>query len=195
MEAGSRLASLAALSHEDAGELVKQAMGGNPSQRLGVARVAAHNIAIAQCRAWCETHLLALFSDGDTAVRHEAASCFRQLEGEPLEKYESLITAFCDSEAYKQDSFSILHAMENSVRRLPGMTCIVCEKFLARFSDEAKDIRTGRAGDVFNVTKLIFRTYQQHQHDDWATRCLNLVDWMCLEGIHEVKRELDEFER
>jgi hypothetical protein len=45
------------------------------------------------------------------------------------------------------------------------------------------------------VATLVFRTYQQHQGDEWASRCLDLIDRMCLEGIHDVKKELNEFER
>lgn len=193
--AGARLASLAVLCNHTAADLVQEAMRGNASQRQGVATVAAHNISQAECREWCEKHLLSLFNDEDSKVRREAASCFRQLEKESLELYEALITAFCDSAAYKEDSFPILHVLEESPRRLPGITCIVCEKFLDRFSDEAKDIRTSRAGDVHMVAKLIFRTYHQHQRDDWAPRCLDLIDGMCLEGIHDAKSELDEYER
>lgn len=139
--------------------------------------------------------LLQLFNDADAEVRREVASCFRQLEDEPLEEYEDLITAFCESAAYEEDSFSILHVLEQSVRRLPGITCFVCEKFLARFSEDAKNIRTHRAGDAHMVVKLLFRTYQQHQSDTWAPRCLDLIDLMCLEGISDVKGGLEEFER
>ena len=112
-----------------------------------------------------------------------------------MESYESLISAFCDSAAYQKDSFSILHALQESLRRLPGITCAICEKYLTRFSDEARDIGTSRAGDVHIVVKLILRTYQQHQRDEWATRCLDLIDRMCLEGIQDVKSGLEEFER
>ena len=140
--------------------------------------------------------MLLLFNDDDKEVRQEVASVFRCLEKQPLENYENLITAFCNSAAYQQDSFSILHVLDDSVHRLPGMTCYLCEKFLERFSDEAKDIRLGRAGDVMTVTKLIFRTYHQHQREDeWAPRCLDLIDRMCLEGVHDVKTGLDQFER
>ena len=92
-----------------------------------------------------------LFNDDASEVRREAASCFVQLKSEPLENYATLVTAFCDSAAYQEDSFSILHVLEDSLRRLPGITCVVCEKFLARFGDESKDIRTHRAGDVQTV--------------------------------------------
>ena len=66
--------------------------------------------------------------------------------------------------------------LEESLSRLPGMTCLVCEKFLDRFADEAKDIRPRGVGDAFTVAKLIFRTYQQHQNDEWTSRSLALID-------------------
>jgi hypothetical protein len=192
---GARLAGVAALHHESAATLVDEAMSRTASQRRGIAEVAASNIAYSEWRGWCEVRLLQLFNDADADVRREAASCFRQLEDEPLEEYEDLITAFCESAAYEEDSFSILHVLEQSVRRLPGITCFVCEKFLARFSEDAKDLRTHRAGDAHMVVKLLFRTYQQHQSDTWAPRCLDLIDRMCLEGIRDVKGGLEEFER
>ncbi|MCM2356603.1 MAG: hypothetical protein NDI77_00465 [Geobacteraceae bacterium] len=193
--AGGRLASIAALYHEEASGLVEEAISGTPSQRHGVAEVAAGNIADEECRAWCKERLLHFFHDPAPEVRREAASCFRQLQNEPLESYEDIITAFCDSPAYEEDSFPILHILKASLRRLPGITCMVCEKFLLRFSDEAKDIRTSRAGDVHTVVKLVFRTYHQHQNDEWASRCLDLIDRMCLEGIRDASKGFDEYER
>jgi hypothetical protein len=189
--AGARLASLAALHYPKAADLVDKAIGGSTSQRQGVAEVAAANIAFAECRIWCEPLLLKFFNDKEPEIRREAAFCFRHLKQEPLEAYEALITAFCDSVAYQEDSFSILHMLQESLRRLPGITCVVCEKFLQRFSDEARDIRTSRAGDVHTVSKLIFRTYLQHQCDGWASRCLDLIDHMCLEGIQDITKGLE----
>jgi hypothetical protein len=193
--AGARLACLAALDHPTAADLADEAMHGDASQRCGVAEVAAANIARADCRAWCQPRLVHLCHDHDANVRRQVASCFRRLAQAPLEEYEALIVAFCESPAYQEDSFAILHVLEESVRRLPGITCWVCEKFLIRFSDEAKDIRTHRAGDIRMVVKLLFRTYHQHQRDQWAPRCLDLIDRMCSEGIQDVSKGLEEFER
>ena len=131
----------------------------------------------------------------DSGVRREAASCFRQLEGEDLNTYSELIAKFCDSKASQEDSFPVLRTLEESLRRLPGTTCLVCEKFLERFAGEARDIRTHRAGDSPTVAKLVFRTYQQHQNDEWTARSLDLIDHLCLEGIGDAGRYLDQFER
>lgn len=164
-------------------------------QRLGVAHVASANISAPECQPWCERRLASLFNDDDEHVRREAATCFRYLEGEALDRYADLISAFCDSKAFQEDSFSILHVLEQSLHKLPGMTCIVCEKFLARFSEEAKDIRTSRMGDAHTVTQLIVRTYQQHQQDEWTSRSLDLIDRLCLESIGDVNEACGAFER
>lgn len=185
-EAGARLAALSALYHPDVADLEAEAFQGSARQRLGVARVASANIALVDCRPWCEKRLGSLFNDEDQDVRREAATCFRYLEEKTLEGYADLISAFCDSKAFQEDSFSILHVLEQSLRKLPGMTCVVCERFLARFSDEARDVRTSRMGDAHTVTQLVFRTYQQHQQDEWTSRALDLIDRLCLEGVGDV---------
>ena len=194
-EAGARLASLALLMDQSAADIVDEALHGSARHRLGVAQVASANIATPECRRWSEETLVVLFNDDDAGVRGKAASCFRQLKNDVLDTYGDLIAAFCDSRAFQEDSFWILHTLEESLGRLPGTTCLVCEKFLDRFADEARDIRTHRAGDTPTVAKLVFRTYQQHQNDEWTCRSLNLIDYLCLEGIGDAGSHLDQFER
>ena len=196
-KAGARLASLAVLyQHSEAEELVEEALRGDASQRLGVAQVASKNIGDTDYRSWTEQKLLLFFNDRDSEVCQESARCFGRLKGQSLESYEDLINKFCDSAACQKNSFSLLHALEESSHHLPGITYDVCKKFLDRFSDEARDIRTRRALDVTAIPKLVFRTYHQHQNDDnLAAKCLDLIDQMCLERISEVWQELDEYER
>ena len=195
-EAGARLASLSALlGHGDAEALAEEALHGHPSQRLGVAQVASANVGKAEHRQWSEQKLLLFFDDDDGKVRQEAATCFRCLESQSLETHEGLISRFCDSAAYQEDSFSLLDGLERSTHMLPGITLIACEKFLERFGEEARDISTHRVVDGSTMAKLILRTYHQHQRDEWAARCLNLIDMMCLERSYDVHRSLDEYER
>ena len=194
-EAGACFACIAYLIHEGVADLVDEALRGDARHRLGVAQVAAANIAAPECRVWCEATLAELFDDDDSEVRRKAASCFRRLQDEALDTYGDLIEAFCDSRAFQEDSFWILHTLEASLGRLPGMTCKVCDKFLDRFADEARDIRTRRAIDTRTVAKLVFRTYQQHQDDEWTVRSLDLIDRLCLERTHDVRDEFEQFER
>ena len=194
-KAGGRLASLAALHGQNSASLVDEALRGDACARFGVADVASAHIDVPQCRAWCEARLVALFDDEDVTVRREAASCFRRVGHGTLETLEELIAKFCDSKAFQEDSASVLHALEKTRGQLPGTTCDVCERFLDRFSDEARDIRTSRAGDAHYVTKLVFQTYQQHQDDKWTTRSLDLIDRLCLERSNDAQRAFEQFER
>ena len=194
-EAGARLASIAALHHESASDLADEGLRGGVHQRLGVATVASANIAAPECRAWSEARLVVLFDDDDASVRREAASCFRRVSDDSLETYGGLIEAFGNSRAFAEGSFSLFRALEHSRTRLPGMTCRVCETFLDRFAGEARDAPLGRFGDTHTVAKLIFRTYQQHQHDEWTARSLDLIDRVCLEGILGAEDEFEQFER
>jgi hypothetical protein len=193
--AGAQLASISAMQCPEGQDLLAEALHGTIPQRVGVANVAASNVASADCREWCELHLCRFFLDDDSGVRKAAARCFHTLAPESLESYADLISKFCDSPAYQEDSLSILHTLESSLHRLPGMVCTVCEKFLLRFGDEARDIRTGRAGDAYLVSKLIFRAYHQHQNDAWAGKALDGIDLLCREGIGDIGTELEQFDR
>ena len=194
--AGARLASIAALlGHNNAEALVEEALHGHPSQRLGVAQVASANIGHVEDRQWSEQKLLLLFDDDDSEVRREAATCFRYLESQSLETYEHLIDNFCNSTAYQEDSYSLLHTLDQSTYKLPPITFVAFEKFLERFGTEARDISTHRFLDGSILPKLILRTYHQHQRDESASKCLDLIDRMCLEQSHEIRTNLDKYER
>ena len=195
-EAGARLASLAVLyNHDKAEVLVEEAIHGSPSQRLGVAEVAASNIGLDVCRSWSEQQLLRLFNDSDAKVRQEAATCFRNLGNQPFESFESLMKKFCESAAYSEDSSSIFYALKEYPDQLPIITHTVCEKFLERFGNEARNIATKRAADIHLVIDLILRMYHQHQQDEWGSKCIDLIDQMCLEGIDDIRTNLDDYER
>ena len=195
-QTGARLASFAVLQNGSNGvALVEEALNGDTGSRLGVAQVAAANCANPECRAWCRESLVVLFDDAAAEVRSEAASCFRYMVVEDLDESAALITSFCDSKAYEDDSGSLLRELEKARGRLPGEACLACEKFLDRFSREATDIRTQHFAGAYALAKLVFRTYQQHQDDEWTSRTLDLIDRLYVEGIVDVHGEMEKFER
>lgn len=218
-EAGARLASLGALEHagavgpstdapqpavaamsaepehRSAADLAADAARGGPAHRLGVAHVAAANLATPEYRRWSTTTLTALFDDDDDAVRRRAATCFRHVQDAPLDTYGDLIEAFGASKAFGDDPTSILDTLEASRERLPRAACTVCEKFLDRFADEARDARSDRHADALTVAALVFRTCRQHEDDEWAKRALDLVDRLCLLQIGDARGALEQFER
>ena len=217
-QAGARLASLAALAHtaanvpegtaqpavaamsaqpdhRSAADLAADAMRGGPAHRLGVAHVAAANLAMPEYRAWSAATLAALFNDDDARVRRQAAACFRHVQDGPLDAHGSLIETFCASKAFMDDPASILHPLETTRERLPGAACAVCEKFLDRLGDEAQNPRGERHTQALTVATLAFRTYHQHRNDEWTSRALDLIDRLCLERIGEARDLLEQFER
>lgn len=192
---GAKLACLAVLYNHPADDLVDEAMAGEATTRQGVAHIAAYNLAVTECRAWCEKHLVKLFNDDDAKVRSESAACFRSIRHKPLTSYETLISTFIDSIAFQENAFPLLHALENSLSRLPGITCNVCDTFFSLSNENANDRRSHRLSETQIVAKLIFRTYQQHERDEWTGRCLDLIDRMCLEGVNAAKGQMEEYER
>ena len=218
-EVGARLASLAALEHagaarvpegatqpavaamsaqpdhRSAADLAADAMRGSAAHRLGVAHVAAANLAIPEYRGWSATTLTALFDDDDARVRRQAAACFRYVQEAPLDTHDRLIETFCASRAFGDDPASILNTLETSRERLPGAACTVCEKFLDRFADEARDPRRDRHADALTVATLAFRLCQQHPDDAWTSRALDLIDRLCLEQIGGARDALERFDR
>ena len=183
-EAGARLASMAAMRNEQAANLCNGALRGRPNQRIGVAQVAAANLGVVEFRDWCEARLVTLFDDDDGDVRQRASFCFDRISADSLEAHENLIDAFCNSRAFAGGAFGLIRSLEESRSRLPGITCVVCERSLDHPSR-----------DAFAVAKLIFRTYHQHQDDEWTSRTLDLIDRLCLEGYPGVGTEFEHFDR
>ena len=219
-EAGARLASLAALGHagaaasvpegtaqpavaamsaqpdhRSAADLAADAMRGGPAHRLGVAHVAAANLAMPEYRAWSAATLTALFDDDDARVRRQAAACFGHVQDGPLDLHGDLIEAFCASRAFTDDPASILHPLETTRKRLPGAACTVCEQFLDRLGAEARDPRSARHAEALTVATIAFRTYHQHRNDEWTSRALDLIDRLCLQSIGDARGALEQFDR
>ena len=195
---GGILACLARLYHEPADSLSEAALSGDEHCRLGACEVAKSNLLQPECRAWCEAALLRLFNDGNKEVRTKAAGCFWHLwqsPDTPLSDYESLMRNFLTSPAFADEPTFLLHALEDTSRRVPEVSLDVCEIFIARCGEGARDIRTSLAADEHTVGKLVFTVYAQLQLPALQTRALNVIDQMSLEGLNSASSHLAEFER
>lgn len=193
-KAGGRFAFLAVLWDHSAQDLVREAMTGSPSARLGVCEVASRNLGQSPCRKQCEDKLRVFFDDEDKEVCRQAANCFRWIEDRPLEDYGDLITGFCESPAYEQNSHSLLNALEKSNDRVAGLALMACRKFLDRFAAEARGLSTHRAAESRTVSALLFRAYQQGD-EKTSMKALDLIDHLVLSGAFDVQRGFEEFER
>jgi hypothetical protein len=197
-EAGGRLACLARLYHSRFEDLSERAIKGDVATRLGAAEVARHNLTHPDCRSWCEATLRRLFNDDDEKVRQQAANCFWYLWQQPdipLTDYENLIGSLLDSRAFADDPSYLLHALDDTRQRVPNIILDVCDQFITKCTDKARDIRTSMAADETTIGKLVFRAYAQLEAMPLRTRALDLIDRMCAEGLQSAGKHLAEFER
>ena len=180
--AGAAWAAVAGLFHEDATDLVEKAYACSDKARQQIAELASHALRHLEHRQWCEQHLRRLFSDDSREVRGAAARCWRELKGRSLEDYRALLEGFCDSRAFPEEAECVLNALDESVHRLPELTCRVLEKLVERADVKTWDWRLSSHVDERIVTRLLLRTYHQHRTGPLAARCLDLLDRMSLSG-------------
>ncbi|MGC3988751.1 MAG: hypothetical protein QM796_03495 [Chthoniobacteraceae bacterium] len=197
-QTGARLAALAGLIHRTESDLAAKALHGVAVARLGVAEIAEFNFTVPSCREWGEQTLCALFNDEDIAVQKKAAHCFWHLWRKPeipLTEHADLILRFLQSAAFARSPSMLLRALEDSNHRLPEVVLDVCEHFVEKCAEQARDIRTHRAGDEHTVGPLVFRAYQQLAGSEVQLRALQLIDRMCEEGLHSASQNMAQFER
>lgn len=197
-QAGGRLACLARLYHSSLDNLSEAALTGDSACRLGAAEIAKQNLTNKECRGWCEMALRRLFHDSDQKIRQKAANCFWHLWKHselPLTDYDGLIRAFLDSPSFDDEPTYLLHALSDTRHRVPETILDVCDTFVSRCAEQARDIRTSISGDLRIVGELVFRAYAQLEKQPLRKRALNLIDAMCIEGLHDVGKHLTEFDR
>jgi hypothetical protein len=192
------LACLARLYHESAEDLAELALAGDVQCRLGATTVATDNFTDTHCQEWCESKLKVLFNDKEAETRKEAARSFWYLWHQPdlpLTHFDSLIRAFPNSPAFAEQPTFLLHTLEDTRQRVPEAILDICEQFVTKCAEQARDIRTSLAGDEHTVGKLVFRAYAQLESGALRRRSLNLIDRMCEEGLQSAGRHLGDFER
>jgi len=197
-ESGGLLACLARLYHKSAERFSEGALNGDEYCRLGACEVAKGNLLYADCREWCEAALIRLFNDESQGVRKKAAGCFWHLwhsPETPLTEFDTLIRGFLASPAFADEPTYLLHALEETKHKVPEAALDVCETFIARCSEDARNIRTSMAGNENTIGKLVFTSYAQLQVQQLQVRALNAIDQMNLEGLNSASTHLAEFER
>jgi len=192
---GARQACLAALDNELVRPLAQLCLSGTDAQRLGVAQVFASNLKQARFRSFCEEALKQLFNDPNEKVRTETEKCFGGIANAELKEFVGLIEAFVHSKAFPANHFYLMHALENTVAKLPDITCLVCERFLDVVGLEAADTRTHSAVEAHTLSQLLLRIYSQSKNAAIQTRCLDLIDRMIQMEIYGLKEALETFDR
>ena len=193
--AGARQTCLTALDQPEAADIAELCLSGSEAQRIGAAQVMAANVKTAMYRSFCEDALIKLFNDTRDIVRAEAAKCFSRFEGTQLEEHVHLVTQFVSSNAFQQNYFHLLMALEETTAKLPEVTLSVCERFVDIASSAISNTGTEEAWNSDTVTKLTLRTYQQSSDDTTRARSLNLIDRLMEYGTYGMNEALENFER
>jgi hypothetical protein len=194
---GGQLACFARLYDARFDDLAEAAVAGDVATRRGAADIASNYLTHQGSRFWCEATLCRLFNDDDEDVRRRAAHCFTHLWEQPnipLTDYEDLIASFLGSRAFEAPN-SLLHMLDSTRQQVPEVTLDVCDRFIAKHAEKARDIRTPMGADESTVGKLVFRAYAQLEATPLRMRALDLIDRMCAEGLHSAGEHLAEFER
>ena len=186
---------MAALFHEDGTDLLEKAYACSDKARQQIADVAAHALRYPEHQRWCERNLRRLFDDESRAPRGAAAQCWRELKGQALKDHKTLLQSFCDSRAFPEQAESLLHALDESLHRLPELTCQVLERLMERANAKTSDWQSSRHVEERLVTRLLLRTYHQHRNGPLAARCLDLLDQMSLSGAPYVDDALKQYDR
>lgn len=176
-------------------ELIYIASKTSVETRLGLAQVASKNISNPEIEQWCRSMLIQLFYDEEESILTETGQCFRDLWDKDPSDYIDIIEHFSKSPAFAHNLFAILHWLETTTYQIPSLTIEICRNFLEKFSDDAANIQTDKAGRSRTVSKLIYMTYAQHDDPNIQKSCLDLIDKMCCEEVYGATRGIEEFER
>lgn len=179
-EIGARLACVASLTEDEAVALSRRCLGpeAGPRLRQGAAGVYAANVETAHLREECERALVSLFHDAESAVRGEAAKCFRGFSGSDLGNFVDLVAGFLDSPAFQEHHFDVLRALDETSAAMPEVMCLACERFVEKVGAEGGDISTAAAAHTEMVCRLALRVYATSHEPELRSRALNVIDQM-----------------
>lgn len=194
-EIGARLACVASLTEDEAAALSRRCLSPEASSRLrqGAAGVYAANVASAHLREECERALLTLFHDPESAVRGEAAECFRGFSGSDLGNFADLVAGFLDSPAFQEHHFDVLRALDETSAAMPAVMCLACERFVEKVGPEGGDIRTAASAHAEMVCRLALRVYATSHELELRTRALNVIDQMMKYNYHGLEQAIGAY--
>lgn len=189
---GAMLACLVAFTHPEAEDLAQQARTGSASLRLGAAEVYSTNLNQSFAKEKCIQFLPLFFDDSDTNVRQQAGKFIFRFESEDFSKYQELLEAFTNSQAFSITPFFLLMKREKSITSI---------QWPEAFFDSAEAyLSTGGYQHIQGLEELLFPLYTQqlnHPKPNLSTlkRCLNLFDQMTYQRAHEFRKGMKDLDR
>ncbi|MFC6155654.1 hypothetical protein [Kribbella jiaozuonensis] len=128
-----------------------------------------------------------LLDDSVSRVRSAAGAAASSLAKADSAAAEDLLAAISNSAAFADCFGNVLHALAERSLLLPASTLQACEY-------AAKAIATRSAGAArvgYDLSRLIFRLYQQTDDPDSRRRCLDVIDQLAQNGTYGLSQLLD----
>ena len=177
---GAALASLAAVSDEEAADMALACLNGTEKQRLGAAHVYAANLTTSRFRQQCAQSLLRLFNDDSQLVRNVAAEVIRQFSGTELGDFADVAEGLLNSKAAADNWDGILQSLVETSSAATSLALLTCERVLASSGEGVQDPVSYRA-DL--VSQILVRVYTDGAAEI-RSRALDLIDMSLRQNIH-----------
>ena len=191
---GARQSCMAALGNEEAQSLVNYCLSsGTTAHRKALAQVFVGNFKSAHFRQYCEDGLIKLFDDNEKDVLSQAARCFLKLEEDELKDYTNIVERFVKSNAFDNNCYSLIRALEKTSAKLPQITFLVCDRFIQDLQAQPSEQRS-YSRDADKVSQLLIRLYSQSNRK-MRSQCLDLIDHLCEMNVYGLDKALVEYER
>jgi TIR domain len=167
-----------------AGQLAEEfehCLCGTPSQRKGVAEVAASLLGETEFAEKAKATLLRLAEDEEKQVAKTVARSFEHLDLRHITSDRKAWNKFARSKAFQVDPSPLLRALDHQTGDLlPYADCLlsVGATFASELAEASQDMATGISGDARQLLPLLLRLYEQAKDKDQALylRCLDLWD-------------------
>jgi hypothetical protein len=188
---GAVQSALAAFDEAAAKPLVDRCERGDPSLRLGLARVYAANVASPEHRARCEPPLRALFNDPDAEVRETAAGCLRELVD--FSQCEAFAFAYISSSAFRDErgAEQLLTALDMA-SFVPSRLAATCGMAIL---DQERERQNRRIDVLLDSSELAVRACADAKTPDELEFALDLIDRSLALNSYGVTRAIETHDR
>jgi hypothetical protein len=120
--------------------------------------------------------LQTLLNDAEPEVRKEAAKAATALASAEQHAAEDLLRCFLASPVFDECYVEVVDALADRAQVLPLSTIEACERAVVAGGVDIGDIATAPARIAQDLSRLIFRLYQQSNSVADRSRCLDVID-------------------
>jgi hypothetical protein len=157
----------------------------SPAARVGAARLVA-TVPMTRLEM-----VQALLNDEDSKVRREAVQAATALATAETDAAEELLACLLTTEAFADGYIDVIDALADRVQVLPPSTIDACERAATAGGLDIGDISMAPARIAQDLSRVIFRLYQQSESEAMRARCLDVIDQLTDARAYGLSRLLD----